>query len=163
MLLLSTSTTPAAKAHMEAQMSYITDMSKQIFQSAQKFNELNIQVAQAMMEEAFKNAHQCITAEDPTELISIIASQAQPAAEKVRSYRQHLKNIVVGTQVDLAKTAEEHIPETSRTAGAFAEEVAKSASEETEKLSQRQKAAMEKLTTPLEKSTDASKHSRSAH
>jgi len=112
-------------------MSTITDMSKRLFGSAQKLNELNIQVAQSLMEETMTVAHQLMEAEDTTEFISIAASQVEPAAEKVRAYQQHLTNIAVGTNVELSKAAEEHISETTKTARAVADEVANKASEET--------------------------------
>lgn len=144
-----TSSTPAAKSHMQAQLSLFNDISKRLFSSAQKINELNIQVAQTIMEESVKSSHELLAAEDATDFISIAASQAQPGAEKVRAYQQHLTNIAAGTQVELAKAAEEHIPETTRTAAALAEEVARKSNEETEKVTQRQKAVMEKLTNPI--------------
>ncbi len=150
MYLLTPSRTPALKSYLDAQMSTITDMSKRLFGSAQKLNELNIQVAQSLMEETITVVHQLMEAEDSTEFISIAASQVEPAAEKVRAYQQHLTNIAVGTNVELSKAAEEHISETTKTAKAVADEVAKKASEETEKATQRQRAAMEKLTNPPE-------------
>ena len=154
MFSFSKPNTPAAKSHMDAQLSLCTEMAKNIFNSIQKINELNMQVAQTMMEESVNSSKQLLTAEKPTEFLSIMAAQAQPAAEKVRAYQQHLTNIVAGAQVDLAKTAEQHVPETSRTAAAFAEEVAKNVSEETEKATQRQQAAIEKITSPINKSAD---------
>ena len=150
MYLLSPSKTPALKSYFDAQMSTITDMSKRLFGSAQKLNELNIQVAQSLMEESLTVCHQLIEAEYTSEFMSIAASQVQPAAEKMRAYQQHLTNIAVGTNVELSKAAEEHISETTKSARAVADEVAKKASEETEKVTQRQKAAMEKMTNPLE-------------
>lgn len=159
MLSLSKSTsTPAAKSHMQAQLSLFTDISKKLFNSAQKINELNIQVAQTIMEDSVKSSHELLAAEDPAEFISIAASQAQPSAEKVRAYQQHLTNIAAGTQVELAKAAEEHIPETTRTAAALAEDVARRASEETEKATQRQKAAIEKLTNPINRPVEGDGH-----
>jgi phasin family protein len=154
MLSFSQPITPAVKAHIEAQYSLFSDMSQKMFETAQKINELNIQVAKTVMEESLTNAQQVMVAKDPYEAISIAASQAQPAAEKVRAYQQHLTNIAARTQVDLAKTAESHVPNTSRTAAAVADEVARKATEETEKATLRQKAAMEKLTNPLDKPTD---------
>jgi phasin family protein len=148
---------PAAKAHLESQFSMITDLMKQVFNAVQKINELNIQVAQTVMEEAITNTKQILSAADPNEALSVIAGQAQPNAEKLRAYQQHLTDIAAGTQVSLAKTAETHIPQTSRTAQELAGEVARKASEDTEKATQRQKAAMEKLTTPIGKSSDAGK------
>jgi len=98
-----------------------------------------------------------MSAKNPSEALSLIAGQAQPSAEKVRAYQQHLADIAAGTQVDLAKTAETHIPQASRTAQELAREVAQKASEETQKVSQRQQAAMEKLTTPINKRPDGGK------
>jgi phasin family protein len=149
---------PAAKAHLESQFSMFSDLSKQMFGAVQKINELNIQVAQTVMEESISSAQQILSARDPSEALSVIAGQAQPGAEKVRAYQQHLADITAGTQVELAKTAESHIPQASRTAQNLAREVAQKASEETQKVSQRQQAAMEKLTTPINKRQDSGKN-----
>lgn len=154
MNMFSQPVTPAVKAHMEAQFSLLTDMSQRLFDTAQKINELNIQVAQTVMEETINGAQQMMVARDPYEAISIASSQAQPAAEKVRAYQQHLSSIAAGTQVELAKTAESHLSETTRTATAVADEVARRASEETQKTTERQRAAMEKLTRPINKPGD---------
>lgn len=155
----SQSHSPAAKAHLDSQFSMFTDLSKQVFSAVQKINELNIQVAQTVLEETLSNTKQILSAKDPHEALSVIAGQAQPNAEKMRAYQQHLTDIAAGTQVNLAKTAETHIPQTTRTAQELAGEVARKASEDTEKATQRQKAAMEKLTTPIGKSSDAGKGS----
>lgn len=154
MFPFSQQVTPAVKSHLEAQWSLFNDISKKVFDSAQKVNELNIQVAQTVMEESLSNARQVMVAKDPYEALSIAAAQAQPAAEKIRAYQQHLTNIAAGAQVDIAKTTESHVPETSRTAVAVAEEVTRKASEETEKATQRQRAAMEKLTNPINRPGD---------
>jgi phasin family protein len=141
--------TPAVRAHMEAQFSMLSDMSQKLFDTVHKINELNIQVAQTVMEESINSTRQMLGANDPFEAISIASSAAQPTAEKVRAYQSHLSSIAAGTQVELARTAESHLPETTRTAAAMADEVARRASEETEKTTQRQRAAMEKLTQPI--------------
>lgn len=154
MNMFSQPVTPAVRAHMEAQFSLITDMSQKLFDTVQRINELNIQVAQTVMEETITNTQQVLTAKDPYEALSIASSQAQPNAEKVRAYQQHLSSIAAGTQVELARTAEAHLSETTRTATAVADEVVRRASEETEKTTQRQKAAMEKLTRPINKPAD---------
>jgi phasin family protein len=148
---------PAAQAYLESQFSMINDLSKQMFNAVQRFNELNIQVAQTVLEESISSAKQLCSAKDPQEALSLLAGQAQPNAEKLRAYQQHLTDIAVGTQVNLAKTAESHIPQTSRTAQDLATEVARRASEETEKATQRQRAAMEKLTTPIAKPAETGK------
>lgn len=151
MLSFSQPITPAVRAHLEAQYSLFNDLSQKIFETAQKINELNIQVAKTVVEDSMTSTQQVMVAKDPYEALSIAASQAQPTAEKMRAYQQHLTNIAARTQVDLAKTAESHVPNTSRTAAAVADEVARRATEETEKATLRQKAAMERLTNPIDR------------
>jgi phasin family protein len=140
---------PALKSHLEAQFSFLADLSRKMFDGVQRIGQLNVQVAQTVMEEAINSAHQMIESNTPTEYISVAASQVQPVAEKLRAYQQHLSNIAAGVQVELSKTAEEHVPETTRTAAAVAEEVVRRGAEETDKVTQRQKAAFEKLTKPI--------------
>lgn len=137
--------TPAVRTQLEAQFSMYSDMTQRLFQSAQKINDLNIQVAQAVVEESLNGAHQVMAAKDTFEAVAIAAGQAQPVAERVRSYQQHLTNIAAGTQAELSRAAEQHIPETTRAASAVAEEVTRRVNEETERASERQRAALEKL------------------
>lgn len=153
----SHSVTPAAKTHMEAQLSFFNDMSKSMFRTVQQFSDLNIQLAQTMLEEGTVASQHIITsAERPTEMFAAAASHAQPAAEKLRAYQQHVSRIAADTHVDLAKVAEEHVSETSRTAKALADEVARIASEETEKTMRNQQDAMRKFTDPFERFADGS-------
>ncbi|HEV2609958.1 MAG TPA: phasin family protein [Noviherbaspirillum sp.] len=143
------SSSPAVKAQLEAQFAFYADVSKKMFDSIQKLNELNIQVGQTLMEETLSTTRQVLQADDRTEAVSIAAGQAQPAAEKVRAYRQHVQAIFAEAQVGIAQTAETHIPNATRTAEAVVQEVAQKASEQTAKVTQRQKESLEKLTTPI--------------
>jgi phasin family protein len=141
--------TPAAKTHLEAQLSFYNDVSKSLFRTVQQYSDLNIQLAQTLLEESTSAGQHVITAHRPTEAIAAAAAHAQPAAEKLRAYQQHLSRIAADTQVDLSKVTEEHVQETSRTAKALAEEVARVTSEETEKTLRSHQDAVEKFTDPF--------------
>jgi phasin family protein len=145
----SQTVTPAAKNHLEAQLSFFNDLSKTLFRSVQQYSDLNIQLAQTLLEESTQVGQQIIIAHRPTEAISAAASHAQPTAEKLRAYQQHLSRIAADTQVDLSQVAEDHIQETSRTAKALADEVARVTSEETEKTLRNHQDAVEKFTDPF--------------
>ncbi|MBJ7312645.1 phasin family protein [Rugamonas sp. CCM 8940] len=149
--------TPAAKDHMEAQLSYFNDMSKSLFRVIQQYSELNIQLAQTMLEEGTVAGQQAIIAERPTEAIAAAAAHAQPTAEKLRAYQQHLSRIAADTHVDLAKVAEEHVAETARTAKALADEVARVTHEETEKTVRSQQDAIRQFTDPFERFAEGSR------
>ena len=140
---------PALKSHMEAQFAFMSDLSKKMFDGFQKIQQLNIQVAQTLIEESISNTQQLIQSNSPTDYLSVAASNVQPAAEKLRAYQQHLSNITAGMQVELSRAAEQHVPQTTRTAAAVAEEVVRRGAEETDKVAERQKAVFEKLTKPI--------------
>ncbi|MEV4779522.1 phasin family protein [Burkholderia sp. LMU1-1-1.1] len=156
----SQSVTPAARTHLEAQLSFFNDMSKSLFRTVQQYSDLNIQLAQTLLEESTMTGQQFITANRPTEALAAAAAHAQPAAEKLRAYHQHLSRIAADTQVDLSKVAEEHVQETSRTARALADEVARVTSEETEKNLRSQQDAVSKFTDPFMSQYDGSRQSR---
>lgn len=143
------SSSPAIKAQLDAQFAFYADVSKKMFDGLQKLNELNIQVGQTLIEETLSSTRQVMQADDRTEALSIAAGQAQPAAEKVRAYNQHVQTILAETQVGIVKTAQTHIPNATRTAEDVVKEVAQKASDQTAKVTQRQKEALEKLTTPI--------------
>lgn len=150
----SQSVTPAARTHLEAQLSFFNDMSKSLFRTVQQYSDLNIQLAQTMLEESTTTGQQFITANRPTEAIAAAAAHAQPAAEKLRAYQQHLSRIAANTHVDLAKVAEEHVTETSRTAKELAEEVTRMATEETEKTVRNQQDAMRRMAATFDQFAD---------
>lgn len=148
------SVSPAVKSQLNAQFSFLSDISKKMFDGAQKINELNVQVAKTVFEESLATARQLVTSTNQNETLSIVAGQPQPAAEKIRAYRQHVQSILAETQAGMAKTLESHVPEAARAAEAVVKEVAQKSSEETAKATQRQKEAVEKLTVPIKQNSD---------
>lgn len=151
MFLFSQALPPSAKAHIESQFTFASELSKQLFTTVQKINDLNISIAQNVLQDTLNGTRDVASAQNPYEALSIAAGQVQPAAERLRAYQQHLANIAANTQVDIAKTAEVHVPATSRTASALADDVARRANEEAQKATQRQKAALDKLASPIGK------------
>ncbi len=125
----SQAVTPAVRTHMDAQISFMNDLSKSMFKSFQQMCDLNIQLAQTMLEETTMASHQISTHSRPTEAISAASARAQPTAEKLRAYQQHLSRVAADAQVELARVTEQHVQETTRTAKALADEVQRAATE----------------------------------
>jgi phasin family protein len=146
----SNSVTPAVRTHMEAQMSFLNDMSKSLFRSFQQLCDLNIQLTQTMLEETTMAAQQALTADRQTEVIGAAAARAQPATDKLRAYQQHISRVAADAQVELARVTEQHVQETTRTARALADEVARVATEETERNMRSQQETMRKFTDPFQ-------------
>lgn len=144
------SVTPAVRTHMDAQMSFINDVSKSLFRSFQQLCDLNIQLTQTLLEETALASQQAISHQRPTEALSAATSRAQPAAEKLRAYQQHISRVAADAQVELARVTEQHVQETTRTAKALADEVQKAASEETERGIRTQQETMRKFSDPFQ-------------
>ncbi len=146
----SQAVTPAVRNHLDAQMSFINDMSKSLFRSFQQMCDLNIQLTQTMLEESAMTGQQLLTADRQTEVLSAAASRAQPATEKLRAYQQHISRVAADAQVELARVTEQHVQETTRTARALADEVARVASEETERSMRNQQENLRKFRDPFQ-------------
>lgn len=149
MFPFSQSVTPAVRTHMDAQMSFLNDMSKSLFRSFQQLCDLNIQLTQTMLEETALTGQQLLTADRQTDVINAAASRAQPATDKLRAYQQHISRVAADAQVELARVTEQHVQETTRTARALADEVARVASEETERNMRNQQETMRKFSDPF--------------
>lgn len=156
----SRNVTPAAKNHLEAQLSFFNGISKSLFHSVQQISDLHVQLAQSLLEEATIATHNLITVERPEDAFRVAAASGQPAAEQLRVYQQQLSRVAADAQVELANVAEQHVAETSRTAKALAEEVARTASDETEKNLRKQQETMQRIAEPFQGFQNGNDHSR---
>jgi phasin family protein len=118
---------------MEAQTAFMNDISKSWFRSVQQMCDLNIQLVQTMIEESALAGRHVLSADRQTEVLGAAAARVQPASDKLRAYQQHITRLAADTQVEIARVTEQHIQNTSRTARALADEVARDANEQTER------------------------------
>jgi phasin family protein len=137
--------TPAIRSHMEVQLAFLTDLFRKAFDTAQKVTELNMRLAQELIEEMTSANHHLLATRDATEFASVATTQIHPSIEKLRNYQQRLSNVLANANVEMTRTAESHLPEASRTAAAVADEIVRAASAETDKASQRQRAAIDRM------------------
>lgn len=163
MFPFSQSITPAAKNHVQAQVSFFNDMSRSLFQMFQQFNEVNLQLAQTWLEDVATTSQAVITVDKPTEVFTITAARAQPAADRFRAYQQQLSKIAAEGQTTLVRVAGEHADETARAAREFSDEVTRVTSEETERTLRKQHDTMRQLANPLDSMVDsAARQARAA-
>lgn len=146
--------TPAVRTHVDAQTAFMNDMSKSLFKSFQQICDLNIQLMQTMLEESALASKQMLSADRQTELLSAATARAQPASDKLRAYQQHLTRLAADAQVELARVTEEHVQTTTRTARALADEVARDATEQTERSLRAQQETVRQFADPFTGSGD---------
>ncbi|MBQ5948035.1 TIGR01841 family phasin [Massilia sp. ST3] len=143
------SVTPAVRSHLDAHAAFVNEMSKSLFRSFQNMCDLNIQLAQTLLEETTLASQQVLSADRQTELLSAAAARAQPTTEKLRAYQQHIARLAAESQVELARVTEQHVQNTSRTARALVDEVARSTAEEAERGIRSQQDAMRSMADPF--------------
>ena len=137
-------------------------MSKSFSRSLQSIVELNLQLGQTLLEESSIAGQQLLTTDRATDAISVAASRAQPASDKLRAYQQHISRVAADAQVDLARVTEQHVQNTSRTARALADEVARTATEETERNIHQQQETARNFRDPFQHS-EARKNGGTLH
>lgn len=148
----SQAVTPAVRSHLEAQTNFLNDISKSLFRSFQQVVELNIQLTQTLLEESATAGQQILTSERHTDAIGAAASRAQPATDKLRAYQQHISRLAADAQVDLTRVTEDHVQKTTQTARALADEVARVATEETERGLRKQEDSLRQFSDPFKTS-----------
>lgn len=143
--MFTNSISPALQAHLDARLNFVTELSRKMFDTALRVNELNTRLAQELLEEAASANQRILTARGGSEAMSAVASQVQPGTDKLRQYQQKLSHLMADANVEMNRTAETHLPEASRTAVAFADELVRKTAEETEKATQRQREIIDKM------------------
>jgi phasin family protein len=144
------SVNPALRSHIDAQVAFFNELSQTMARSFQQVGQLNMQLSQTLFEEATNVGQRLLTTERPTEAMSAAAARAQPAADKLRAYHQHLGQIASAAQVDLTRVTEQHVQETARTARALAEDVTRVATEETNKSLRQQEEIAKNFQDPFQ-------------
>ncbi|WP_323140979.1 phasin family protein [Massilia phyllosphaerae] len=145
---------PAVRTHVDAQTAFMNDLSKSMFRTFQKMIDLNIQLTQTMLEETTLAGKQVLSADRQSELLSAATSRAQPASDKLRAYQQHITRLAADAQVEMARVTEQHVQNTSRTARALADEVARDATEQTERGLRAQQETVRQYADPFSRDGD---------
>jgi phasin family protein len=148
---------PAVRTHVDAQTAFLNDVSKSFFRSFQQMIDLNIQLTQTMLEETALIGKQVVSADRQADVLGAAASRAQPASDKLRAYQQHITRLAADTQVDLARVTEQHVQNTSRTARALADEVARDATEQTERGLRAQQETIQQFSDPFKRADGQSR------
>jgi phasin family protein len=137
--------TPALQSFLNAQTSLLAEMTNKLSESVRRSTEAHLHYTQHCIEDSLQASRQVLCATDPVEFSTAVIANIIPAAEHMRNYQQQMVGVLTGAQVDLSRTAEQHMPEASRTANAVAAEVVRRSTEATEKVATEQRNAIERM------------------
>ncbi|WP_167759781.1 phasin family protein [Massilia horti] len=119
---------PALRGHLESQVNFLSELTQKTYDSMRKLSELNMHLAQQMIEDSMNMGRSMMQCSDPFQMTSTAMNGLQPATEHLRTYQQQLMGVLAGAQVDLTRSAETSISEASRSASAMADQMVRSAS-----------------------------------
>ena len=114
----SYSNSSAMRSGIEAQVDFLTELTRKTFDSARQLGELNLHFAQQVMQVSAETTRQLVSCRDPLQFVSIAANASQPALQHLQSYQQQLTGMLTGAQLDLTRGAEALMPEHLRHAAA---------------------------------------------
>jgi phasin family protein len=150
MFPFSQSVNPAVRSHLNSQVAFFNDLSKSLSDSFQSLCSANLKLSQTMLEETMIASQRMLTSEHGTDVLGAVTARAQPASDKLRAYQQHLSRLAADAQVELARVTQQHVPETSRTAHALTDEVARVAAEETDRNVRQQQETLKNFRDPFQ-------------
>ena len=116
---------PALRSHVDTQVNFFTELAQRSVDSARQLSELNLRLAQQLMEESISTSRQLLSCSDPFQAGNVALRGLEPLARHLRQYQQQLVTLVSGAQVALTHSAETHIPEAGRSAAALADDMAR--------------------------------------
>lgn len=117
----------AAKANFESQVAAANAFNTKAFEGVAQLFDLNLRAAKAVLAESSATAQQMLAAKDPQALVTLLAAQSQPAAEKAVAYSRGVAGIAAATQAELAKAAEEQVATRRREASGLTDQLLQNA------------------------------------
>ncbi|WP_295990974.1 phasin family protein [Rugamonas sp.] len=137
--------TPAIASHCNVLLTYYTDLSRRMLDSAQRIGELHLQLARDLMGEWAEHTQRLLAARDAATLGATVAERGWLSGTALRAYQQGVADVYAHAHAHLAQTAETHLPAVNRSATALAEELIRNANEEAVKAGMRHKEMMERI------------------
>ena len=95
---------PAAYSQLNAQVAFFNELPLALSRSFQQACQLNLQLGQTLIEEAFLVGLSMVPTRPATATLSAAASSTQPTAEKPLADQQCLSQPTADVQVDLGDT-----------------------------------------------------------
>ena len=105
---------PAARNHAEARIDYYADLSQAVLRSLRQLAEVNVQFSREWLNDstaAWRNSLLTASSERSASVPS-----PESIGQRLQQYHQQLAQVASDFQHSLTQVAQEHVPETTRTA-----------------------------------------------
>jgi len=107
--------TPAQLVELQkGQLDAFNSLGHTVFNATEKFINLNLAAAKALMQDAADTTHQLFGARDVQELLALTSTLGQPTVEKAVSYSRNVYGIASGASAEISKIVEAQISDGNR-------------------------------------------------
>jgi len=94
---------PVLHAQLEAQVGYLSTLSRQGYDLLARVSELNMQLAREALDDAIATGQQLAGCSDPLQLGAVALRGMQPAGEHLRNYQQQMMTALAEAQSGLGQ------------------------------------------------------------
>jgi len=144
-------------ASNKANLETIAGLSTKTFAGFEKFAELNLAAAKALMSESFEYATSLLAAKDVQQVIALQTSLVAPMAEKAAAYGRHVYGIVIESSAEFTKVLEGKAAEGQKAFGQAMESMTKNAPAGTESAVAVLKSALASSQSAIESAQSAAR------
>jgi hypothetical protein len=107
---------PAARKHAEARIDYYTDLSQSVLRSLRSVSEVNVQFSREALDDSIASLRYTLLTPPDERSTENAPLQATEVLQKLQAYHQQLAKVITDFQADINQIAQEHVPQTTRTA-----------------------------------------------
>lgn len=112
---------PAARKHAEARIDYYTDLSQSVLRSLRQLSEVNVQFSRETLDDSLAALRYTLLTPADERSPEHAPLQAAEVLQKLQAYHQQLAKVMTDFQADINQVAQEHVPQTARTASELAD------------------------------------------
>ena len=94
---------PALHAQLEAQVGYLSTLSRHGVELLTRVSELNMQLARQSLDDMLSTSQQLASCSDPMQLSAVAIRGMQPAGEHLRNYQQQMMAALADVQARLGQ------------------------------------------------------------
>ena len=94
---------PVLHAQLEAQVGYLSTLSRQGYDLLARVSELNMQLAREALDDAIATGQQLAGCSDPLQLGAVAIRGMQPTGEHLRNYQQQMMTALAEAQSGLGQ------------------------------------------------------------
>lgn len=112
---------PAARNHAQARIDYYTDLTQAVLRSLRQLAEVNVQFSREWLDDSTAALRQNLLTSPEERKADAVPQAASATLQKLQTYHQKLAQVAGDFQSDINNLAQQHVPQTARTATELAD------------------------------------------